>query len=120
MQTTKIQWCDSTINGSSGCDGCELWNNKNRNCYAGIMHETRLAKSLPDFYTAHFSEVRMIPGRYARAANWKDLTGLARPEKPWLDGKPRHIFVGDMADTFSKAVTTEYLKQEHNQMPSVL
>ena len=22
---TKIQWCDSTVNPTMGCDGCELW-----------------------------------------------------------------------------------------------
>ena len=25
-KTTKIQWCDSTVNPTMGCDGCELWN----------------------------------------------------------------------------------------------
>jgi len=24
-KTTKIQWCDSTVNPGMGCDGCELW-----------------------------------------------------------------------------------------------
>ena len=22
---TKIQWCDSTVNPTMGCDGCEIW-----------------------------------------------------------------------------------------------
>lgn len=112
MKTTKIQWCDSTINGSSGCDGCELWKPGTHTCYAGTLHETRLAKSLPALYAADFSEVRMIPGRFSQAANWKDLTGTARPDKPWLDGRPRHIFVGDMGDFLSKSVTDEFLKRE--------
>ena len=25
MKSTKIQWCDSTVNPVMGCDGCELW-----------------------------------------------------------------------------------------------
>lgn len=60
----------------------------------------------------------MIPGRFAKAANWSDLTDQPRlatekmAAKPWLDGKPRHIFAGDMGDLFSKAVTDEYLKRE--------
>ncbi len=112
MQNTKIQWCDSTINGSSGCDGCELWTASNRTCYAGHMHQNRLAESLPALYAKDFSEVRMIPGRYQQAADWPDLTGKPRKDKPWLDGKPRHIFVGDMGDFLSKAVTDELLKRE--------
>ncbi len=22
---TNIEWCDSTVNPTTGCDGCELW-----------------------------------------------------------------------------------------------
>ena len=25
MKSTKIQWCDSTVNPVMGCNGCELW-----------------------------------------------------------------------------------------------
>lgn len=34
---TNIEWCDSTINSTSGCDGCELWNAQIRTCYAGNL-----------------------------------------------------------------------------------
>ncbi len=124
MKDTAIDWCDSSINGSSGCDGCELWNATTRTCYAGQVHENRLAKSLPALYAADFSEVRMIPRRYQQAANWSDLRGKPRlatfdakgrtktHAKPWLDGRPRHIFVGDMGDFLSDAVTDEYLERE--------
>ena len=27
---TKIEWCDDTVNAEMGCDGCELWDAKNR------------------------------------------------------------------------------------------
>jgi protein gp37 len=67
---------------------------------------------MPALYSADFKEVRMIPGRYAQAASWSDLRGTERPDKPWLNGKPRCIFVGDMGDTFSRAVTDEYLTRE--------
>jgi protein gp37 len=112
MKETNISWCDSTINPSSGCDMCELWSKNDRTCYAGQLHETRLAKSLPKLYAASFSEVRMIPGRMAQAANWSDMRGKDRPEKPWLNGYPRTIFIGDMGDILSRAVTDEYLMNE--------
>lgn len=116
MKETNIEWCDSTINGSSGCDGCELWNSQRKSCYAGITHERRWAKSLavshPQFYSPSFDVVKMIPGRFARAAAWSDLRGKDRPDKPWLNGLPRMIFVGDMGDFLSRNVTDEFLINE--------
>lgn len=109
---TNIEWCDSTINGSSGCDGCELWAGAVRSCYAGTLQTSRLAKSLPNLYSSDFSKVSMIPGRFAQAASWSDLRGTARPEKPWLNGLPRCIFVGDMGDFLSGEVTDEFLERE--------
>lgn len=113
MEKTEISWCDSTVNPSSGCDGCELWNGRDiRDCYAGNLHERRLAKSLPLLYDADFQNVRLIPGRMMKAASWSDLRGKDRPEKPWLNGLPRLIFVGDMGDFMSRDVTDDYLEQE--------
>lgn len=116
MIETNIEWCDSTINGSSGCNGCELWNKRRKSCYAGKTHETRWAKSLaishPQFYSPSFDVVKMIPGRFAKSAAWSDLTGTDRPDKPWLNGLPRMIFVGDMGDFLSREVTDEFLLDE--------
>lgn len=109
---TTIEWCDSTINGSSGCDGCELWNKQKRTCYAGHVHQNRLAHSFPDKYAKDFNEVRMIPGRFAQAAGWPSLVDKPRLDKPWLDGFPRMIFVGDMGDFLSREVTDEFLIDE--------
>ena len=109
---TKISYVHSTINGSSGCDGCELWNGTVRSCYAAQVHENRLAKSLPELYAPKFEEVRMIPGRFAKAAAWGPPTAKEIEGKPWLAGKPRHIFVGDMGDFLSSAVTVEFLARE--------
>lgn len=111
-QFTDISWADSTINPTSGCDGCELWSERDRTCYAGTLHETRLAKSLPTLYAERFQEVRMIPGRMAKAAAWSDLRGKERDGKPHLNGLPRLIFVGDMGDVMSREVTDEYLIDE--------
>lgn len=125
-QKTEIGWCDSTINGSSGCDGCELYQPPATEltgddlkawlqkwpCYAAHVHQNRLATSFPENYAPSFHHVRMIPGRFAQAASWSDLRGKERPDKPWLSGKPRHIFVGDMGDFLSDDVTDEFLECE--------
>lgn len=110
---TNIGWCDDTVNPSSGCEGCELFNgNDIRDCYASKLHEDRLAKSLPILYDPDFRNVRLIPGRMAKAASWSDLRGQVRPNKPWLNGLPRMIFVGDMGDFCSKQIPTDYIKRE--------
>lgn len=110
---TNISWCDSTVNPTTGCDGCELWDGRKvRKCYAGNWHEKRLARSMPQLYDADFKNVRLAPGRMMQAANWPDLTGKPRPDKPHLDGLPRLIFVGDMGDFGSKKVPTKYIVEE--------
>lgn len=118
---TGIEWCDDTVNPVSGCQGCELWTVIDKTtvpprgagaCYAGNLHENRLAKSLPGLYASNFLEVRTIAGRMRKAVGAADLWGAERPEKPWLDGYPRLIFTGDLGDIFSKAVPFEFLADE--------
>lgn len=109
-KTTKIQWCDSTVNPTMGCDGCELWSKDRKSCYAGLMH-THYGASNPG-YAPTFEDVTLFPGRMAEAARWGDLSGCDRPDKPWLDGLPRLIFVSDMSDALSKIVTFDYLLAE--------
>lgn len=110
--TTNIEWCDSTVNPATGCQGCELWAGQVRTCYAGQLQTQRLSRAQPQLYSADFTDVRLAPGRMAKAAAWSDLRGTDRPDKPWLDGMPRTIFVGDMGDVFSAAVPFEYLRDE--------
>jgi len=108
-KTTEIQWCDSTVNPTTGCDGCELWSEHGpRTCYAGILHEGRMAKALPDLYDKDFTQVRLAKGRMVKAAAWSDLAGTDRPDKPWLNGMPRTIFVGDMGDILSRTISYDY------------
>lgn len=109
---TNIEWCDSTVNPTTGCQGCELWAGQVRTCYAGQLQTQRLSRAHPQQYAADFTEVRLAPGRMAQAAAWSDLAGTRRPNKPWLDGMPRTIFVGDMGDVFSAAVPFAYLRDE--------
>jgi protein gp37 len=106
---TPIEWCDSTVNPVMGCDGCELWDNTVKSCYAGQLHEMRGGQK---GYAPTFKEVTMFPGRMAATLKWKDLTGTDRPDKPWLNRMPRLIFVSDMSDALSHTVSFDYLKQE--------
>jgi len=121
---TPIQWADSTVNPVMGCNGCELWSPKRKTCYAGKQHEWRGAshKGFADV----FAQPTLFPGRIAEAARWTDLTGTERPDKPWLNGLPRLIFISDMGEALSEkeavhadgkpvpggAVPFEFLKQE--------
>ena len=107
---TKIQWCDSTVNPTMGCDGCEIWGSKRRSCYAGTLHTRFGGKS--QGYAPTFEQVTAFPGRMAEAARWSDLTGKPRPDKPWLDGAPRTSFVSDMSDSLSSSVPFDYLRNE--------
>ena len=107
---TKIQWCDSTCNPTMGCDGCEIWNSKRKTCYAGMLH-CRYGGTNPGFAPT-FEQVTPYPGRMAKAARWSDLTGEHRPDKPWLKGLPRHIFVSDMSDSLSQEVSFDFLHDE--------
>ena len=105
---TKIEWADSTVNPSENCDGCELWNAKAgvRKCYAGKMVERWKGVGTFDL------PVVLKPGRMAQTVKWPDLTNTDRPDKPWMNGLPRVIFVGDMADIFSQGVPFSFLSQE--------
>lgn len=109
-QKTEIQWCDSTVNPTMGCDGCELWSSTRRTCYAGILH-TRFGGHTPG-YAPSFEQVTEFPGRMVQAAAWSDLRGKERTTKPWLNGLPRLIFVSDMSDALSLSVSFDYLKAE--------
>lgn len=112
MKGTKIQWSDDTVNPTSGCDGCELWTADVRRCYAGNFHETRLAAAQPALYDRDFSNVRILAGRMVKALRCMDLNGKDRPDKPWLNGLRRKIFVGDLGDIFSAGVPFDYLRTE--------
>ena len=107
---TKIQWCDSTVNPTMGCEGCELWSPGRKTCYAGTLH-VRFGGVTPG-YAPTFEQVTQFPGRMAQAASWSDLTGKPRQDKPWLKGLPRLIFVSDMSDSLSSSVPFEYLESE--------
>ena len=91
---TKIEWCDSTINPIMGCSGCEL---RKAHCYAAMLCARYSGRK---GWPKSFDEPEFFPRRIAQALGWPDLTGKTRPDKPWLDGHPRIIFVNDMGDGF--------------------
>lgn len=87
-------------------------------CYAGILHTRhgddprKPDKHTNKGYAPKFEQVTKFPGRMAEAAKWSDLAGTDRPEKPWLKGLPRLIFVSDMGDALSQNIDFDYLKEE--------
>jgi protein gp37 len=60
-------------------------------------------RGLPGWPTT-FDAPQYFGGRLEKAIRWADLTGKDRPEKPWLNGYPRLIFVCDLADPFTESV----------------
>ena len=87
-------------------------------CYAGILNlrhgddDTQPHKRTNSGYAKKFEIPTLFPGRVAVAASWSDLTGTLRPEKPWMNGLPRMIFISDMGDALSKTVPFDYLHRE--------
>ena len=106
---TSIQWADTTVNPTMGCSGCELWTPGRRACYAGVLTRRFAGRK---GYPRRFEEPELFPGRMAKAAAMRDLAGTDRVGKPWLNGLPRLIFVGDMGDTFDHSIEFEYLRRE--------
>jgi protein gp37 len=105
---TNISYADSSCNPYPCCSGCELWNDRVRTCYAGRMtEEWSGAKGWPKtFDTPTFFENRL-----ADMVKMNDLRGKDRPNKPWLNGLPRHIFVNDMGDLFDNPVPSEWISE---------
>lgn len=104
---TNIEWADSTLNLQMGCDGCELWTGAVRMCYAGVLTE-RYAGTNKGFPES-FDQPKLYLERLDKALRWKDLTGTERPDKPWLNGLPRMIFLNDMGDTFTESLPIDWL-----------
>lgn len=111
-ERSSIEWTDSTCNPEMGCDGCELWSPAAgvKICYAGVLTERYASGPTPNKgFPEAFDKPKIFPGRIEAACRWKDLTGTARPDKPWLDGLPRLIFLDDMGDTFTESLPLDWL-----------
>lgn len=87
-------------------------------CYAARLHLNKgrsIVKPERGFnkgYAPIFEQVTQFSGRISKAASWSDLRGTTRFEKPWLDGLPRHIFISDMGDAFSRESDFDFLERE--------
>jgi protein gp37 len=110
-ESTPIEWADSTVNAMMGCDGCELWDKKTGKgyCYAAAITEERVGRTPQVGWPIAFGKPEIFPGRIEKAATWKDLTGMKRLAKPWLDDLPRVIFLDDMGDTFTESLPVNWL-----------
>lgn len=107
MKGTKIEWCDDTVSPQMGCDGCELSaRHGSGTCYAERLTDRYAGKK---GWPASFYAPQIFPGRIEAACRWSDLTGTVRPEKPWLDGHPRTIFLDDLGDTFTPSLPIDWL-----------
>lgn len=106
---THIQYADSTGNLQMGCDGCELWNRKTnvRRCYAGVMTDRYAGRK---GWPVDFEQPTIFPERFAKITRWKDLTGTDRPDKPWLNGCSRVVFLNDMGDTFTDGLDLMWME----------
>lgn len=108
--TTAIQWCDSTCNPAVGCAGCEL---HPEHCYAKQWCDRWAGRG---GYPKRFESPELFPGRIEAALAWPDLTGRDRPDKPWLNGMPRVIFLCDLGDPFTPGLPREWLVKHVSEM----
>lgn len=106
---TQIEWCDSTLNPMMGCDGCELWtpDGQVRTCYAGVQTQRYGGSSAG--WPQEFTQPELFTERFQWLEKWPDLTGRERPEKPWLSGMPRTIFLCDEGDPFTESLPIDWL-----------
>jgi protein gp37 len=95
---TNIGYCDSTLNLMMGCDGCEL---SGGHCYAQDWVGRHAGKP---GWPASFDKPKLFVDRMEQALAWPDLTGTERPDKPWLNGMPRIIFLNDLGDAFTPSL----------------
>lgn len=93
------------IAGAVTCYAARLHLNKARS----IVNPRRKANS---GYAPAFESVTPFSGRVWKMAGSKDLRGIIDPEKPWLTGCPRLIFVSDMGDAFSRDSDFSFLEDE--------
>lgn len=103
---TAIEYCDSTVNPIMGCTGCELYDPDPalNHCYAAtLVNRYAGRKGWPE----SFNRPEIFPERLEKALKWSDLTGRDRPDKPWLNGKPRVVFVNDLSDGFCPDIDPE-------------
>lgn len=87
-------------------------------CYAATLHLNKGRSILNPTrqmnlgYAPVFEKVTRFEGRVWAMARKKDLRGVNDPQKPWLDGLRRLVFVSDMGDAFSRDSDFDFLENE--------
>lgn len=87
-------------------------------CYAARLHLNKArsiinpTRGINPGYARTFEAVTQFPGRVRELARARDLRGIPDPDKPWLAGCPRLIFVSDMGDAFSRDGDFAFLEEE--------
>ncbi len=87
-------------------------------CYAAKLHLNKgrsIANSdrqVNGGYAPTFERITRFDGRVRSMAQAKDLLGCDDPEKPWMNGLPRLIFLSDMGDAFSRNSDFSFLETE--------
>mgnify|MGYP002630215979 CR=1 FL=1 len=87
-------------------------------CYAAKLHlnkATSLAnphRQANSGYAPTFEQIRQYAGRAQKMARSSDLFGRSHLDKPWAEGLPRLIFVGDMGDMFARRSDFEFLNDD--------
>lgn len=87
------------------CYAARLHLNKGRS----LLNPTRQANP---GYAPAFEKLTRFQGRVWKMAGMKDLFGADDPDKPWMQGLPRLIFVSDMGDAFSNERDFGFLEAE--------
>ncbi len=104
--------------GSGAATSAEAVVEREITCYAAKQHMNRGRSLLnPDRktnsgYAPTFEQITYYQGRVEEATKWPDLLGTVDPDRPWIDGLPRLIFVSDMGDAFSRKKDFGFLKEE--------
>jgi len=87
-------------------------------CYAAHLHLNKgrsivnPTRGINSGYAPNFETVKRFDGRVWEMARARDLYGIRNPDKPWLDGCRRLIFVSDMGDAFSRDSDFTFLEEE--------
>jgi protein gp37 len=77
-----------------------------RTCYAGIWVNRHAGLK---GYPMSFDKPELFLHRLLEVERWPDLRGKERPDKPWMNGLPRGIFLDDLGDTFTASLDLFWL-----------
>ncbi len=104
--------------GAVAADAARIVINQQVTCYAAKLHLNKglsivnPGRQPKKGYAPTFEIPTRYDGRVAAMAMEKDLFGRKDPDRPWIDGLPRLIFVSDMGDAFTRKTDFGFLIKE--------